>query len=79
MKANMFLEPHPKTSVNIYKKFVLTSVLFGCEVWNNLKAKDWSILNRLQHFIAKDVQHFNKPTRSAICESMPVSIQYNQK
>lgn len=66
----MLKKPHPKTLVSIYKKVILPSVLFGCELWNNLKSKDWNILNRFQHFIAKDIQNFSKSTRSAICESM---------
>jgi hypothetical protein len=70
IKANMFKESHPKTSVSIYKKVILPSTLFGCELWNNLKTKDWAALNRFQHLIVKDIQNFNKSTKSAICESM---------
>ena len=31
---------NPKTSVDLYRKVVVPTVLYGCEVWNNLKQRD---------------------------------------
>jgi hypothetical protein len=49
---------------------VIPSVLYGCEVWNDLKNKDLLLLNKLQHFVAKHAHKFSTLTRSDICESM---------
>ena len=49
---------------------MIPSCLYECEVWNNLKNQDSSLLNRLQHFIVKHIQQLPKLTRSDICESL---------
>jgi hypothetical protein len=54
----------------MYKSVVIPSVVYGCEVWNDLKNKDLFLLNRPQHFVAEHAQKFSTLTRSDICESM---------
>jgi hypothetical protein len=44
-------------------------VIYGSEIWNNLKNQDISNLNRFKHFIVKHIQRFKISTRSDICES----------
>jgi hypothetical protein len=56
--------------IKLYKTVVIPSCLYGCEIWNNLKNQDNSLLNRLQHFIVKHIQKLPKLTRSDICESL---------
>lgn len=41
---------NPKVMVQFYTSVVLPSVLFGCEIWTNLKTADISALNHFQHF-----------------------------
>jgi hypothetical protein len=60
----------PLVLVKLYKSIVIPSVLYGCEVWNDLKNKDLLLLNKLQHFVAKHAHTFSTLTRSDICESM---------
>ena len=56
--------------IKMYKSVVIPSVVYGCEVWNDLKNKDLFLLNRPQHFVAEHAQKFSTLTRSDICESM---------
>ena len=43
----------PVGLVKLYKSVVIPSVLYGCEVKNDLKNKDLLLLNILQHYVAK--------------------------
>lgn len=43
----------PLVLVKLYKSVVILSVLYGYEVWNDVKNKDPLLLNRLQHYVAK--------------------------
>ena len=61
---------NPKTSVDLYKKVVIPTVLYGCEVWNNLKHKNIDELNKFQRMIAKKIQGFHPYVRTDMCESM---------
>lgn len=61
---------NPLTLVKLYRKIVLPTVLYGCELWNNLKQTDFQILNKFQHFVTKDIQGMKISTRSDMCESM---------
>lgn len=61
---------NPITSANLYRKIIIPSVLYGCELWNHLTQSEIDELNRLQHFIVKKIQGFKIRTRSDICESM---------
>ena len=49
----------PLGLVKLYKSVVIPSVLYRCEVWNNLKNKDLLLLNKLQHFVAKHAHKFS--------------------
>jgi hypothetical protein len=49
----------PLVLVKLYKSVVIPSVLYRCEVWNNLKNKDLLLLNKLQHFVAKHAHKFS--------------------
>ena len=57
--------------VKLYKYVVLPIVLYGCEMWNNLKSVDvLTNLNRFQHFIVKRIQNLRTCTRSDMCQSL---------
>ena len=60
----------PATSVSLYKRVVLPSVLYGCELWSNMRTKDLANLNTFQHFICKRIQGLPTLTRSDMAESM---------
>ena len=49
---------------------MLSSVLYGCELWNNISSKDSQRLNVFQHFVCKNAQNLPKGTRSDICETL---------
>ena len=68
MNPTQSISPH--VLLKWYKLVVLPTVLYGCELWNNMKSCDISKLNRFQHFIAKHVQNLQTQTRSDMCESL---------
>lgn len=61
---------NPLAILKLYKTVVIPTCLYGCEFWYGLRNHDIKHLNRLQHFIAKDMQRFHPRTRSDMCESM---------
>ena len=61
---------NPATSINIYKKQILPSMIYGCELWNGLKDKHVNKLSKTQHSIVKQIQGFTTSTRSDMCESL---------
>ena len=61
---------NPITVAKLYKKVVLPSTLYGCELWCDLRAKDIKSLNTFQHFVAKHVMGLPKHTRSDMCENL---------
>ena len=61
---------NPVYTANLYKKIIIPSILYGCELWNGMSLSDKSILLRTQHDIVKKLQGFPTRTRSDICESM---------
>lgn len=69
--------------MNLYKKVVLPSTLYGCEIWNELKSQDYQLLNKFQHFIVKDIQGLKTSTRSDMCESLvglrPITSEIDKK
>ena len=52
---------NPMTMSHLYKRVVLPSVLYGCELWNGLTNTDTQRLSSFQHFVCKDV--LNLPRR----------------
>ena len=54
----------PCVLVKLYKSVVLPTVLYGCEMWNNLKSADLPNYNTFQHFIVKRIQKLRSCTRS---------------
>ena len=54
----------------MYRKVILPSLLYGCELWNELSVTDTKKLSQLQHFFVKDMQGFETRTRSDMSESM---------
>jgi hypothetical protein len=60
----------PCVLVKLYKSVVLPTVLYGYEMWNNLKSIDFTNLNRFQHFIVKRIQNLRTCTRSDMCQSL---------
>lgn len=61
---------NPLTAINLYKRIVVPTALYGCELWNNMLNSQTQTVNKLQHFIVKRIQGFTTRTRSDICESM---------
>ena len=61
---------NPITSTDLYKKVVIPTVLYCCEVWNNLKNCDIHEINKFQRMAVKKIQGFNKYVRTDMCESM---------
>jgi hypothetical protein len=63
---------NPITLSHLYKSVVLPTVLYGCELWNNLSTSDCQRLNVFQHSICntKNAQNLPTATRSDICESL---------
>ena len=58
------------TMSHLYKRVVLPTVLYGCELWNGLSTQDLNRLQILQHFICKHVMNLPKRYRSDLCESL---------
>ncbi|MES9884793.1 MAG: reverse transcriptase family protein, partial [Sedimenticola sp.] len=61
---------NPRVSIKLYKSVVMSTLTYGCEVWNDLGNQDYHELNTLQHMCIKRIQNFKKLTRSDMCESM---------
>ena len=57
-------------------------MLYGCELWNNLTAKDLQRLHVFQHSVCKTAQTLPHRTRSDICESLfglyPISSEIDK-
>ncbi|KAK3106167.1 hypothetical protein FSP39_014105 [Pinctada imbricata] len=70
LKSSMTGPVNPVTMANLYKKVIVPTVLYGCELWNSLSKSDVRKLNQFQHFVLKDIQGFNIRTRSDISESL---------
>ncbi|OOZ37539.1 RNA-directed DNA polymerase, partial [Solemya elarraichensis gill symbiont] len=65
-----FLQSNPLVLTHLYKKIVLTSVLYGCEFWNSLSRNDLRSLEVFQHFVCKLFLRLPTRTRSDMCESI---------
>ncbi|KAK3088399.1 hypothetical protein FSP39_018702 [Pinctada imbricata] len=61
---------NPNTISQLYKRIVLQSALYGCELWHNLSCKDTQELNVFQHFICKNALDLPRRSRSDICEGL---------
>ena len=61
---------HPLTVTSLYSKVVIPTVLYRCEMWNNLSKKDLCNLQIFQHFVVKHIQVMHRRTRSDMCETM---------
>ena len=61
---------NPVISIDLYKKVVIPTFTYGCELWNTLKIQDILEIQKLQHLIVKKIQGFNMYVRSDMCESM---------
>ena len=70
LKSNMPGTVNPLTATSLYRKVILPSLLYGCELWNELSVTDTKKLSQLQHFLVKDMHGFETRTRSDMCESM---------
>jgi len=66
----MFNSTKPCVLVTLYKYVVLSTVLYGCEMWNNFKSVDLTNLNTFQHFIVKRIQNLRPRTRSDMCQRL---------
>lgn len=47
---------NPLTLVNLYRKIVIPTLLYVCELWNNLKQADLQVLSKFQHCVMKNIQ-----------------------
>lgn len=63
-------QTHPTVLLKLYKTVIMPSVLYGCEMWCNLKSKDIQMLNQFQHFIVKRILDLKTSTRSDMCQSI---------
>lgn len=74
---------NPLTLAKLYKSVVLPSVLYGCELWNNLSTADSQRLHVFQHSICKSVQNLPSQTRSDMCETLlnilPISSEIDAR
>ena len=61
---------NPITAISLYRKIILTSVLYGCEIWNNLSTTEINKIDKFQRYIVKRVQGLPVRTRTDMCESM---------
>ena len=61
---------NPVVATSLYKKIVLPCLMYGSELWNNLRQQDHTELNKLQHHVVKKIQGFEITVRSDMCESM---------
>ena len=76
-------ELNPITIAKLYKKVVLPSVLYGSEMWCDLRRRLVENLNTFQHFFAKHAMGLPRQTRSDMCESMlgllPITAEIDTK
>uniref|UniRef100_A0A8W8ISZ1 Reverse transcriptase domain-containing protein n=1 Tax=Magallana gigas TaxID=29159 RepID=A0A8W8ISZ1_MAGGI len=74
---------NPATLSKLYKRIVLPSVLYGSELWCDLKQKDNRALDVFQHFICKHAMNLPKHTRSDMCESifglLPIASEIDKR
>ena len=68
--SNLKQNFNPLPCVKPYKKVVLLSVLYGCELWNNLTVSDMSSLRKMKHYSLKRIQNLRTFTRSGMVESL---------
>ena len=61
---------NPLTLSHLYTTVVRSSVLYGCELWNNMSQQDSRRLGTLQHFVCKNSLGLPTRTRSDMAESM---------
>ena len=61
---------NPITAISLYRKIILPSVLYGCEIWNNLSTTEINEIDKFQRYIVKRVQGLPVRTRTDMCESM---------
>ena len=61
---------NPLTVSHLYKTVVRSSVLYGCELWNNITQQDSRRLCTFQHFVCKNAMGLPTRTRSDMAESM---------
>lgn len=74
---------NPLSLSKLYKSVVLPSVLYGCELWNNMSTADSQRLKVFQHSICKSAQNLPRQTRSDMCESLfnviPISVEIDAR
>ena len=61
---------NPITGCDLYRKVVIPSVLYGCELWNNLSEKKVSEINKFQHMASRHIQGLPRLTRTDMRESL---------
>jgi hypothetical protein len=60
----------PITHIKLYRKIVLPSALYGCELWTNWTTNNIRSLRKMQHYSLKRIQDLRKFTRSDMVESL---------
>ncbi len=61
---------NPMVMLKLYKSIVLPSALFGCELWCHQSKTEKEMLERLQRFCVKSIQHLGKRTHTNISSPM---------
>ncbi|KAK3098283.1 hypothetical protein FSP39_017953 [Pinctada imbricata] len=83
IKSSLSSGANPLSLCSLYQKVVLPASLYGCELWNNTRNRNLVQLNKMQHFIVKDIQKLPTRTRSDICEPMlgllPISAEIDKR
>ena len=74
---------NPMTCASLYKKIVIPTIIYGCEIWNHLSVAEVDKINRTQRRIVKNIQGFSLRTRTDIFESMlglhPLSSEIDKR
>ena len=69
--SNMLLSLAKRLTVsNLYKTVTRSSVLYGCELWNNMSQEEDRRLSTCQHFVCKNALSLPTRPRSDMVESM---------
>jgi hypothetical protein len=61
---------NPITSASLVSKICIPQLLYGCELWSNLKQFEYDKLDKFQRLAAKKIQKFHMRTRTDMCLSM---------
>lgn len=61
---------NPLTSTSLYRKIIVPIVLYGCELWTDMRNSEILEIERFQRYIVKRIQGLPIRTRTDMCEPM---------